>query len=1008
MISPYRLVPPSRAIKPLRWSRGALGATLTALLIAGCGGQGGPSASSLKTSAKASPTPNTGPVLLQCGPDKIQGPFHGLLLRELMRQSWLLSARDGLGRPTRDAVLREIQPTGDDRNPFDMRYMMYGPGPECSIEFEIPRELGPRCVLIHKFKLNQKDDGYSGVWRRWTAEAELLSRTKFVQALKDADFQTDAGRVAAQGDVNADIERQLAVMDAVSQFAALRRLHEQIRSDGESPRRLAALARAYAQLGVLTESHYSPVHKAFKARALLYAERLVAAHPDLAAPLWHRAFVKALIGLHRLAIDDIEAADALRAAAATKATADAVPDWLNAIDGYCHFDVKRLDAADADAAPAPLVSFLRLQLAVSSQIAPDILAAAQSLLESSPNCDNAVDAMFGIGALGTERMAVSLGNRLVSNRFAERLAALPDLPHDVRAALSGELRDAADDDDDVLSGNGGSQRCAQVVRLLRQAMAADIGEPSWGVLATLLEDANFGQAWRELMLMKFLGQPLDEFLPRWRTVAGDHPLAPAIGPPAAERKPVKPFGPGFSSVSGPLRNFDFELRERSVLSHAKPFAPNEGALDAADARGDWVYPDMLLSYRTFHFSFRLRDNYPPNPAAGVKRLLEVSPLSPQCIAAAAFNADWDSVKAQAGEWERKYEHDASVQFALGRRYATLEQPDDAERCLKRAVALAPDKTHYQELAALYAKQGDTARWLATLEEFLKQPSYGLEDDSVRVQLADHFADRHEWQKSLQYAQQAAQSGAAWAMLAAARAHEALQQWPEAEDAYRAASLAYQNQRFAWYAYCARTGKGDLSAAREVAEAYVTEIEMHHEGSDLWPVVAFHLLEGQTIPALEAIRKMNQGQTVPFYLVLGALLTDELHDFEARDALLKAASVHEADRGSPKDTGPSREYIYLAGSFVQDLASGGKGDLEFENLDQLLARAAENPRLACQYLIGYYLDLHGKSDLATEYLTRAMVSNPSWVIRTFAGQRLLARGLGPESYRAAMLQPVGPP
>ena len=68
---------------------------------------------------------------------------------------------------------------------------------------------------------------------------------------------------------------------------------------------------------MLTEFHWSPAHRVFKARALLYAERLNAAErePRLAEALYARAFVRALVGRHDLALADLDEATKLVQAA---------------------------------------------------------------------------------------------------------------------------------------------------------------------------------------------------------------------------------------------------------------------------------------------------------------------------------------------------------------------------------------------------------------------------------------------------------------------------------------------------------------------------------------------------------------------------------------------------------------------------------------------------------------------------------------------------------------------
>ena len=67
---------------------------------------------------------------------------------------------------------------------------------------------------------------------------------------------------------------RLGRMAFTDQFAAVRALHAAIRTDGPSPSRLAALSRAYANLGLLTEFQWDAASLAYKARAILYAQRL--------------------------------------------------------------------------------------------------------------------------------------------------------------------------------------------------------------------------------------------------------------------------------------------------------------------------------------------------------------------------------------------------------------------------------------------------------------------------------------------------------------------------------------------------------------------------------------------------------------------------------------------------------------------------------------------------------------------------------------------------------------
>src|SRR5262249_24551549 len=141
----------------------------------------------------------------------------------------------------------------------------------------------------------------------------------------------------------------------VEPLIAVRELHAAIRNDGESPARLGALVRGYAQLGVLNEHLWSPAHKVFKARAFLYAQRLIFRDPGSPWGLWHRAYVEALVGRHKKALDDIAEAEKL---AHGKAAAPTAPAWVGTLATYCHFDLEKLKQVDES--QAKLASLLRL------------------------------------------------------------------------------------------------------------------------------------------------------------------------------------------------------------------------------------------------------------------------------------------------------------------------------------------------------------------------------------------------------------------------------------------------------------------------------------------------------------------------------------------------------------------------------------------------------------------------------------------------------------------------
>ena len=225
----------------------------------------------------------------------------GLLERELLRQAFLIAARDELGLNTSDEVLGErrniAKPTASGPE------LVTIPGPEGSIRLVIAPENGSAGEALLDRDLTKpspknegsKSTGYGPAREDLadlTIRTEALSRSELPDVLRKLGARGKPNATNAEGKVPESIENRLNDLSFASVFAALKDLHGLIRSDGESPSRLGALVRGYALLGLLTEFQWHPAHKAYKARSLLYAQRLVARDPNGTWGLWHRALRK--------------------------------------------------------------------------------------------------------------------------------------------------------------------------------------------------------------------------------------------------------------------------------------------------------------------------------------------------------------------------------------------------------------------------------------------------------------------------------------------------------------------------------------------------------------------------------------------------------------------------------------------------------------------------------------------------------------------------------------------
>ena len=326
-----------------------------------------------------------------------------------------------------------------------------------------------------------------------------------------------------------EIEESLGEMVFVSQFIAVRRLHELIRSQGESPARLGALVRGYANLGLLTEFHWHPMHKVFKARALIYAQRMLAADPPSCAARWHRAYAFAAAGLHALAIDNLEAAEAAWKQA-KKDRREKRPGWLDLIDAHCRFDLDRLNPEKADKSYVQLTGLLRYLTAELSGDSAMTVATALELVPKMPECYRIHDGLCQFAGVRTGHQATTEWLMIPAKTLYPRLAAMPGLPESVAKLVR--------DVDPATLVNSPGNEFALRVKVTRALLGIEEpGEPSWASLGKMIGELSFVQAWRRVRFeVEFLGIPADRSLGMFAPLVADHPYGAYLDVYASDQK----------------------------------------------------------------------------------------------------------------------------------------------------------------------------------------------------------------------------------------------------------------------------------------------------------------------------------------------------------------------------------------------------------------------------------------------------------------------------------------
>ena len=425
----------------------------------------------------------------------------GRLFRELVRQAVLLAAREGLNLPVRDAVVGDPPPVGQPADVIEVDAV-------CDREkmtLLVCRGQGKtREALLEKVVRSGPDN--LGDYKLAVEALEPLSRDVLPEVLRKAGVVGKTAMKKGVDRVPDDVLERLGRMTFPEQFAALRTLHAALRADGPSTGRLAALTRAYANLGLLTEFQWDAASSAYKARALLYAQRLATSVPKSPVGRWHQAYAAALAGMPGWAAENIDEARRLTEALPA-AERPAAPGWVALIDAWTRFESDKLAAANQgpDAELAALLRLLTLEHPPHTDVA---LRAARTAIDACPECFRAHDALCEVSGVANLHMATTLAPEILSKSVPQRIAAIPGLPE--------AARKAAEHGDEVA-----------ITRTLDDASvpAGDAAEPSWGALARIVRETRFAFTCRRLDFMRNMWSvPTDDYWAEIRPLVAAHPI----------------------------------------------------------------------------------------------------------------------------------------------------------------------------------------------------------------------------------------------------------------------------------------------------------------------------------------------------------------------------------------------------------------------------------------------------------------------------------------------------
>ncbi|MDR3637083.1 MAG: tetratricopeptide repeat protein [Isosphaeraceae bacterium] len=873
------------------------------------------------------------------------------LLNEIVRQAVLIAAHDHAGAITRDAMIGEEPPAGANVAEAEVAWLLT-PRPIGSMLTIKPA--GTKSAEPHVLKLPAADSAASptaSAYPRVLERAEVLAREELPKVFKALGVEGKPIPVKAEGGLPPGVDERLAALTFTEQFAALRAIQGALRADGESPQRLSGLIRGYAHLGVLTEFHWNPAHDVFKARALLAAQRWVAREPRSAEALRHRAYAYALAGLQRFALDDLAAAKALPTGAA--------PGWSPLIDAYCRYDTKTLlnTKPGPDRGLALLLAFLTVEGTWSHVLQVEV---GRAMLAEYPECYRVHDGVCAAGGVSVLHEATTTPIEVYAREVPRRLQAMADLP----PGIAPQLDDPANE-------------VAAAKALIEVGRSGDRGEPSWGVLGRLMDEVRFVQVSRRAVFLAFsLGVPAGNFVKSARPLVADHPY----------RSLIESFGVDFARDGSRYRALLQEVKIPVVDVEVTELPFFLDMLTVADAtQGQALYREAALREDTTEHDLKLFEPRvsEADKLATARYLEDVSPHSP-VARAIRIEKSWAEVEGKARDWEA--EDSPQVLVALGRQYIELKRWDDAQRCLKRSLTLAPDKTTYEILAHVFKIQGDWKGWQEILDQFLERgEDYGLDRATVQSEIANHLMDEGQWKDAEPYAAAAAESWSSFGMECAQRCYEGLKEWKKAELWARRNTERYPDHYWAyWYLFCKRTDQGDVDAARAFTARYIASVGQQAAGAQRIAFGCFQLMNGRKKEALAMFRDTT-GDGLAAGVLFTALTADCLGDTKLRDECLERLTT------DPQCTAQSKS-LPIYRMYRAALAGSNTGPLDLQTVEKEISAMPEENRGNALFHVGWFLCLHGSAEKAAEYLNRCVEAKSAFFWYQFTAKDALKNPL----------------
>ncbi len=891
-----------------------------------------------------------------------------LMLRELVRQAFVLAAHHDFGLEIRDASLGE---TFDDET--DVVHLVL---------VERTSYLRSRATLeLQLFKVDSAVtvDQISDLWGTtaiWSNSYEFPTATTHLYAYAASLFGNatddfaEALRLAGvafpeqQASTNREptpIEewnRRILSGDYVTQFGIAREIMADLKDASEKTELFGLLARINANLALFTDHQANAVSRVFAARALLYCTRLPGDTTDDERRL-DQFYAWSLVGHHYGAQKILESIDS-----PLEDFGDSKP-WAELLRAYIDHDLLAVEKIAKTEAPVQAIA-LRLWF--------ELLKGYGNLgwfRDAHERVTERAEDSYGVYAgitrhetdLSLSRQAAFLAPQYFSNGLQKGLATMKDLPRGLQTDVLDITRISQDNWQSPWP--AGPSKIAAQLRDLNESGTANC--LSWSALAYLIEEEQFILAENFLRVsLNAVEYSHDEQVDTILDSITEHRYADWIRSykHAARVEQHKRY-----EQLKDLRFFDMRGSMSHMWASARwaMFKFNRPLYDSVPQ--DWVASD--LTYQGFIEDSPVRGAGPETSKEHIlyynARFGEYVPKSPIRWRYEILHSDIDAID-ELVEIEKKLGRDAIGYRHAGAKYWDIYKRTEAEaaltgatRCLNRSIKLLPDSSTAIQLAKIHWDQGNKQAWERSLQDFLASDveQTGLQPSIIQAHLAYGLADQGRWEEAHEFALLAAATASGSGFLCASATAEGLEKWDESEDWIQSLSTNYPSSSgYLWYFWCRRNERGNIAAARRIADAYF-QAPTKTEKSEFARGI-YCILERRSNEAFEAFQYAAERE-----LPLAAFLaiTFAGNETQKEEARLEVERIVQSCEQTPESERTLEEKMNLL--FAGLAKKGSLSGADIDAYKKQLPEGASQQRNAYIFLLGRLLQLTGETAQALE-------------------------------------------